>query len=74
MFSKEQLFKLAPALLTVPVQLCRCIKIHTSEAFIFSCYSNTKCFGPPGSSGVQVVEEIATLLSHFYILHFKGIK
>jgi hypothetical protein len=40
--------KLAFALLVVPVQLCRCIKIHTSKAFISSYYSNTTDFCPTG--------------------------
>jgi hypothetical protein len=36
--------KLSPTLLTVPVQLCRCIKIRTSKAFVSSYYSSTTCF------------------------------
>jgi hypothetical protein len=38
--------QLAPAHLAVPVQLRRCIKIHTSKAIVASHYSYTTCFGP----------------------------
>jgi 3-methyladenine DNA glycosylase Mpg len=34
------------ALLTVPVKLCWCIKIHTSKVFVSSSYSNTTCVQP----------------------------
>jgi hypothetical protein len=40
--------ELALSLLTVPVQLCWCIKIHTSKAFVSSYYSNSTCFGQTG--------------------------
>jgi hypothetical protein len=40
--------KLSLALLIVLVQLRRCIKIHTSKAFVSSSYSNPTCFGPTG--------------------------
>jgi hypothetical protein len=56
--------KLALAFLTIPVQLHRCIKIHTLKAFIFFSYSNTTGFGPTGhhqlanwagTCGVQII-------------------
>jgi hypothetical protein len=45
-------FKLALALLTVPMQLRRFIKTHASKAFVFSFYSNAICFGSTGNDQV----------------------
>jgi hypothetical protein len=67
--------KLPLTLLTIPVKLRRCIKIHISKAFVSLLFDH--CMFRPNrlpSSDVQAVGETAAPLSRCYTLHFKGVK
>jgi hypothetical protein len=59
--------------LAVPMQLCQCIKIHTSEALSLPVIQ-TLYVSASWPSLVSVEEETVAPLSHSCTLHFKGVR
>jgi hypothetical protein len=62
---RQYYYKLVVALLTGPVQLRRCIEIHTSEAFVSSDYSNTVCFVPTCTWMTQTLIHLYQYSEHY---------